>query len=554
MKSGPSELIKYALRGFLLVALLLMLACSTSATAVPASPVASSNVATPTAIPTAVSTPVPPVAAEAPDREVVLGVWRNLANGEQDPYYMHDILMVWESLVDLDNQLDPFPQLAVSWSLSGDGLTWTFKLKEGISFSDGVPFNADATVANIERYMQINPRKSRFFSFTIARSYGDLGGISKGDDHTVAFQLNSPNASMPFTMSNFFSAMFSPDFFAENGDFTGIPAATGPFKLVEWKEDQFMLLERNESYWGQKPSVKMIRIRVIPDSGARVSALLAGEIEGVIDLGALAPAEAKSLEGKEGITVASDPVSQTLFLAFGTDRPPFDNVNLRRAVSMAVNRQAIVDTLLLGYGEPGRSLFSAFAPQWLSPKAELTFAPAQAQELAQTALRDSRASATLIYRSGAGQAVPRKAIAELLQSDLAKLGIDLKLVPLERAAERERVASGDWNIRITQQAWANGDPDFVMANFLSSTGSFNSARKGGYSNPEVDQLVAAGKAEPDREKRYLIYEQLQEIAARDVPIMPIYHWRLAYAYRDSITGFSQRINYQPTLDEIKIVK
>ncbi len=93
-----------------------------------------------------------------------------------------------------------------------------------------------------------------------------------------------------------------------------------------------------------------------------------------------------------------------------------------------------------------------------------------------------------------------------------------------------------------------------MANFLSSTGSFNSARKGGYSNPEVDRLVAAGKAEPDREKRYVIYEQLQEIAARDVPIMPIYHWHLAYAYRDSITGFSQRINYQPTLDEIKIVK
>ena len=88
-------------------------------------------------------------------------------------------------------------------------------------------------------------------------------------------------------MSNFFSAMFSPEFFADNGDFTGTPAATGPFKLIDWKKDQFALLERNEDYWANKPFVKNIRVRVIPDSGARVSALLAGEVDGVVELGVL---------------------------------------------------------------------------------------------------------------------------------------------------------------------------------------------------------------------------------------------------------------------------
>ena len=554
MKSGPSELVKYALRGFLLVALLLVLACSTSATAVPTSPVASSNVSTPTAIPTAVSTPVPPVAAEAPDREVVLAVSRNLANGKEDPYYTHNSLMVWESLVTLDNQLSPSPQLSESWSLSDDGLAWSFKLRKGISFTDGTPFNADAVVANIDRFLQISPRRSPFFTFTIARSYGDLAGATKVDDSTVLFQLNTPNPSMIFTMSNFFSAMFSPEFFAENGDFTGIPATTGPFKLKEWKKDQFMLLERNEDYWGTKPLVRQIRLRIIPDSGARVSALLAGEVDGVVELGALAPAEVKSLEGREGIVAAGDPISISLYLAFGTDRPPFDNVDLRRAVALTVDRETIVEKLALGYGVPGKSLLSPVAPKWLSPKGEPTYDPEQARNLAQSVLGDSRVSATLIFRSGGGQARPWKAIAELLQSEVAKLGIDLELVSLERAAERDRQESGDWNLRFAQQGWANGDPDWIMSRFLASDGNYNVSRKGGYSNPEVDELVAAGQAEEDPQKRFEIYERLQEIAVQDVPVTPLYHVQLTYAYRDTISGLKHRVTYQPTLNKIRVIK
>jgi peptide/nickel transport system substrate-binding protein len=169
-------------------------------------------------------------------------------------------------------------------------------------------------------------------------------------------------------------------------------------------------------------------------------------------------------------------------------------------------------------------------------------------------LGNTRVSAGLIYRSGGDQAAPRKEIAELLQSVLAELGIDVQVIPLESAAERDRIASGDWNLRITQQAWANGDPDFVMTNFLASKGSFNAANKGGYSNAEVDALVAAGKAERDPQKRFAIYERLQEIAVRDVPIMPLYHWYVPYAYRDSISGLRHSITYQPTLDEIRLVR
>ena len=532
-------------------------ACGVASTALPApttAPLAATTATTVPAAPVATPVPTPSPVIVVSQREVVLAVSRKLANGEKDPYFTHSSLMVWDSLVALDEKLNPAPQLTESWDLSADGMTWTFDLRPGISFTDGTPFDADAAVANIERFMQISPRPSPFFTFTIARSYGDLAGVSKVDDDTMEFQLNTPNPSMVFTMSNFFSAMFSPAFFAENGDFTGIPAATGPFKLTDWKKDQFFLLERNEDYWGKKPLVKNIRVRVIPDSGARVSALLAGEVDGVVELGALAPAEAKSLEGRQGITVGADPVSISLYLAFGTDRPPFDNVELRRAVAMAIDREAIVEKLAQGYGTPGKSLFSPFAPQWLSPKGEPSYDPVQARALAKSALGGKRVSATLIFRSATGQARPWKAIGELLQSELGKLGIDLELISLERAAEKDRLASGDWNLSLRQQGWANGDPDFIMARFLSSDGLYNKSRKGGYSNPEVDRLLAEGQAERDPAKRFAIYEQLQEIAVQEVPVTPLYHVHLTYAYRDTITGVRHRVTYQPALDEIRLVK
>ena len=562
-------MIKRILVPALLLLTLALTACGPAATPVPiTAPTTAPAIVPDTATPApsaqgqTVPTPkaaatVPPIPATAPvqaSREVLLAVSRNLANGEEDPYYTHNSLMVWDSLVMLNEELEPTPQLSESWTLADDQLSWTFELREGISYTDGTPFNADAVVANIDRLMQISPRRSPFFSLTIARAYGDLAGASKSAEGAVEFRLNSPNPSMIFTMSNFFSAMFSPDSFAENGDFTGIPATTGRFKLAEWERDRFVLLERNEDYWDTKPLVQWIRLRVIPDSGARVSAIAAGEVDGVVELGALSPAEAKSLEGREGITVGGDPVSISQYLFFGNDRPPFDNVELRRAVSLAIDREAIVEKLALGYGVPGKSLLSAFVPRWLSPKGEPMYDPAQARRLARTALGEGRASATLIFRTGSGQAQPYKSIAELLQAELGEIGIDLELVPLEPAAARERRDTRDWNLRIGQTGWANGDPDFILGRFLASDGFNNATIKGGYSNPEADRLIALGKAELDPQKRFEIYERLQEIAADEVPVTPLYHNYLTYAYRDTITGLRHRVTYQPTLDTIQIVK
>jgi peptide/nickel transport system substrate-binding protein len=485
---------------------------------------------------------------------VVIGVSRDLANGPQDPFFLHSSAMVWEPLVGLDDALRPVPALAERWDLSPDGKTWTFKLRPGVRFSDGTPFDAGAVVKNLQRYLKISPRSSPFFTMDVRVGYGQIAGVQQADAQTVVIQLEQPAPFMVNTMSNFFSAMFHPGSLAESGDFTGIPLATGPFKAVEWKRDEYLLLERNDQYWGAKPAVRRIRLRVIPDASARVSALLAREVDAVAELGALLPAQAQQLKGQPGITVGADPISISQYLAFNCSRPPFDDVRLRRAVAMAIDRDAIVRDLVYGYATPGKSLLSPISKQWFSPKGTPRYAPAEAQKLAAEALAGRKVEAVLPFSSSAGQARPYKAMAELLQSLLRPLGIELRLQALENAALTDLTNRGEWNLRFTQQGWANGDPDFIFSAMLASTGTYNVMAKAGFKHAEADELIAAGKVERDERKRFAIYERLQELAVQEMPVLPLYHEHAPYAYRDTITGLRQRVNYQPTLDGIKLMK
>jgi peptide/nickel transport system substrate-binding protein len=138
-----------------------------------------------------------------------------------------------------------------------------------------------------------------------------------------------------------------------------------------------------------------------------------------------------------------------------------------------------------------------------------------------------------------------------MQAVMRPLGIDLRLQQLESAALTDAVNRGDWNLRFSQLGWANGDPDFIMGNFLYSQGGANTTSKGGYHNDEVDQLVLAGRKERDQGKRSAIYQRLQEIAAAEVPVVALYHERAPYVYRRALTDLRQRANFQPTLDTVR---
>ncbi|MGL5513127.1 MAG: ABC transporter substrate-binding protein, partial [Sporomusa sp.] len=241
-----------------------------------------------------------------PDREIVLAAARDLTPGSKDPYYTSMILMVWEPLVGVGEDGRPAPKLAKEWEHSGDYKTWTFKLAEGVTFHDGTPFNAMAVVKNFERYRVISPRTSTFYLFDINKIYPQLHRVEALDEYTVRLTFGLPFPNLPYSMTNFSSPMFSPACFDPvTGDFGGTVAGTGPFKLTGHAARQYTLLERNESYYGSKAMAKTIRIRNIPVSETRYSALKAGEIMGVLDIGSLTPALTSELIKDKQFAVAT---------------------------------------------------------------------------------------------------------------------------------------------------------------------------------------------------------------------------------------------------------
>ncbi|MGH2586580.1 MAG: ABC transporter substrate-binding protein [Dehalococcoidia bacterium] len=511
----------------------------------------STSQATTTSGPAAAGTIPPPARSGPTDATAVMAISRNLVNGEQDPFFMHTSLLCHEPLIALDDGLAPTPALAERWSLSEDGLSWTFSLRKGVTFSDGQPFNAQAVVTTVERNIRISPRTSSFFTLDAKAAYGPLAEVRALDDATVEFRHTTPYPVMEATMTNFFSAIYSPASFANDGTFKTIPGTTGPFRLVDWQTDQYALLERNDTHWGSKPPLRQIRLRVIPDPNTRVSALVAGEVDAVVELGALLPVQAAQLKSRDDIVVGADPISITQFLTFNCGRPPFNDMRLRLAVVRTFDRETVVRELVLGFGEPGKSLLSPFSKRWFSPKGTPAFDPAEGQALAQAALGGQRVEVTLPFSAPTGQARPYKEIAEYLQAALKPLGLDVKLQQLEAAALTDVTNRGDWHLRMSQNGWANGDADFLLSSWVASTGGINTTNKGAYKNEEADRLIAQGRTERDQQKRYAIYERVQEIVATEVPSIAMYHERAPFAHRTTLTGLRQRVTYQPTLESVR---
>lgn len=484
---------------------------------------------------------------------VNLGISRSLALGEEDPWFTHSSLMCWEPLIGLDDKLNPKPVLAESWELSTDGLEWTFVLRQGVHFTDGEPFNAAAVVANINRNIQISPRTSNFFTMNAPIVYGDLATVEAVDEYTVRFRHHSPFPMMEATMSNFFSAMFSPRSLTPEGNFNGIPATTGPFKLVEWELGQWYRLARNDDYWGTPAKVAAINFQQIPDANTRVAALEAGQVDALVELGAIGLPQADALRGRTDIIVQADPIALTQWLCFNCGRTPFSDVRLRQAVVAAIDCNYVAQELAFGFGEAKTGVLSHLSERWFSPKGIVAYDPEKAAQLAQEALGGQRVTAKLPFNPNPTDARTPRELPEYLQSILTPLGIDIELVAVEQAVLSDLTNQGEWDLRLPNgQGWANGDPDFRFRPVLHSTGSYSTSAKGGYSNPELDALIDAAVLERDYTTRYTLCEEIQAISTVEVPAIAIYDSISPYAFRNNIKHLTQRVNYQPTIELMEI--
>ena len=467
--------------------------------------------------------------------EIIIGIGRDLYYGSTDWHIIHGSLMVWEPLIYPDENLNPQPYLAESWAPNQDLTEWTFVLKEGITFHDGSPLNAQVAVDNL---------------MGIHENYTPLPTLDRMevvDNLTFKIILTDPTPALPDLLIFFQSAMLSPGTRDQEGVEEPIPFGTGPYKFVDYIDGEKVILERNENYWGEPAKTERVIYHYIPDATTRLQALQSGEIDAIADVGSLIPSQGEIIEGDEDLKLKTVDVLTNHYLFFNTDQPPFDNPILRKAVSMAIDRDLIVAETLYGYGVPGTSLISQLAESWVNPNATPVYDLEGAKALAESVLGDQRVEVSYVVSSALANRWPYGEIAQIIQFALVDLGIDVQIQTVEGGTWNEMLANDEYQISMRPYTMSSGDPDDFMTYWARSNGIFNKKYSISYTDARVEELIAKAIAEVDPATRKAYYDELQTIFIEQTPFTPIYHEVTLYAAQKNVGGLSLDPNFNPSL-------
>jgi peptide/nickel transport system substrate-binding protein len=454
---------------------------------------------------------------------------------------------IYETLVrDKPGTFEVEPDLATDWSASADGKTWTFHLRKNVKFQDGTPFNADAVVFNFQRWWdKSNPYHKgdfEYFSSMFGGFKGDPGSVIKDvkkvDDYTVEFDLNTPLA--PFlsnlTMSAF--AIASPDDIKKyNGDIKDHPVGTGPFKFVSWKHDDTIELEKNPDYWDSGlPKLDKIVFQVIKDNKARLNALQAGQID-IMD--GLNPSDVATVKQDPNLQLFTRPSNNVGYLAFNTEKKPFDNVKVRQAINMAIDKKALIDAFYNGMAVPG---VTPLPPSmWGNDTSiqDYSYNVEQAKKLLAEAGYPNGFKTDLWAMPVARPYMPEpEKIAAAIQADLKKIGIDANIVTYDWATYLKKTENGEHTMALLGWTGDNGDPDDFLYVLLDSDNAKAPAQNiAFYKNPDVHKLLIQAQRETDKNKRTELYKQAEQIIFKDAPWVTLVHSTPPMAASKNVKNF-----------------
>ena len=320
------------------LSLLLAVACALSLSGCGGAPAPDAQ----TSAPAGSETP----AAVDQTREIVFAASRDQCPGEQDAYYASMSLGVWEPLITKDESGKPAPALATEWEHNEDSTVWTFHLREGVTFSNGTPFNADSVLANFDR-MKKGPFESSFYGMNIDTIYPGLVSYEKTDDYTVVLTLSEGQPLLDYTMVNYGSAIFEPSCFAEDGTFAGFPIGTGPYVVTENVLGQYCVIERNDNYWGTPRHRQDLPLQGHPRRRDPLHRPAGRRGPGPVRSGRHLPLPGRGDRRRSGLQrgrsgdLRHHPLPQRQ-----RRRLPFNDVRMREGLSLLLDRQTIIDSIL----------------------------------------------------------------------------------------------------------------------------------------------------------------------------------------------------------------
>lgn len=457
--------------------------------------------------------------ASAAERVAVLGI-------DADPptfnlalstgYAVGDVgAKIFEGLIWTDREWNPRPSLATAWTISPDGKEYRFSLRQGVTWHDGKPFSSADVVFSFEEVLKkYHPRTAGML-----KNVGAM--VTAPDANTVVIALQKAYAPFMVQMS-VFEAPILPRHIYAGTDITANPAnrapiGTGPYKFASYAHGSAVTLVRNQAWWG-KPGLDKLIFQIIPQPANRAASLETGEVDAIVDFYLPKPDELRmlgesKLQHRKGINIPA-----VYFAMFNTNKGVFADKRARQALAHVIDRQRMVAQVMNGLARPGYGAFGdGFA--WLLDPADRYDAkykhdPAAAKALLAAAGYKGEA-VKVVYDSARPQ---MRAAAAILRDNLRGIGMPIDIVALERAVVLDTVfKKREFDITL-QSYFSAGDPAIGYHRiYETNTSDRPFTNASGYSNKEVDALLAQAATAPDRAQRATLYRKLQAILNEDLP-------------------------------------
>jgi peptide/nickel transport system substrate-binding protein len=463
-----------------------------------------------------------------------------------DPHFITDIpsanivyQKVYQGLVAPDKDMNIQPLLAKEWTVIDD-TTWEFKLQEGVTFHDGATFNAEAVKTTFDRLLDPATESPQYEKFAM------INEVKIIDDYTVQLSLDYPYAPLLSILASNEGSILSPKALAENPEgLSTNPVGTGPFVFEAWKTGQEISLTRNEDYWGEKTKIDRVVFKVVPEDATRLAMIETGEAHindqvPVTEIERIEASDSMGLYRAEGLAVE--------YIGFNTKKKPLDDVRVRKAISHAVEREAIISGV---YNNVGTLANVAMSPKVFGHSENVKpydYDLNEAKKLLKEAGYENGLELSLLT----SDRKERINMAEVIQSQLKGIGVDVKIQVMEYGAYIDMIDKAEHDLFIGGWGNATGDGDYNQYNLFHTASQGPPGNHFYYSKPEVDKLIEEARQETNEETRKQLYEQVMQMELDDAVYIPIRNYEHLAAYSKNVEGFWLNAANYLMIDEVVV--
>lgn len=428
------------------------------------------------------------------------------------------------------------PALAERWEISPDGRTYTFHLRPGVKFHDGTALVARHVVASWQRALDPKSRGGRGWplepiegatAYQAGRATA-LAGARAPNDSTVVVTLAEPLAAFPKLLAMPVASVVSPN---AGADFGQKPVGTGPWRLVEWKHDDYLKFARNAAYWGEKPGADTLVARVIPEPSTKVA-----EFEnGTVDVLAVPEGETRNWEqtDERQARLVSAPALRLYYVAINTTRGPLADVRVRQALNHAVDTKTILDRLIAGRGRVAAGTVPGLLDSAGAARPPYAYDPAKAKQL----LAAAGHATDLSLQIWVGQDPTFARVAQSVQGYLQAVGVKAAIVQRDAPSVREAARNGQADLFVKDWFADYPDADAFLYPLLHSANKGVGGNLSFYGNKAVDSLITVARRTADDAERARLSRAADSTAFADAPMIYLFHYNQLYAVQPWIRGF-----------------